>query len=201
MIIFFRPQNMSIFSDAFYNYLNTHCLSCISATPSQLASFDFKRLNTLKTVISGGETFQKSHFDHIRNGFDGLLINSYGPTEATIVTHIETFLQNDTFVNSIGKPMINIHFYVLDELLRPVPQGAIGELYLSGNCLARGYLNRPEETNKSFVMNPFISDEERKRFCDNRMYKTGDLVRWSYRNKLEYIGRNDLQVSYFFGFN
>ena len=122
----------------------------------------------------------------------------YGLTETTIINTVEMFASDDKFINSIGKPLADTFIYILDEHMRVVPPGAIGELYITGNCLARGYLNLPEENLKSFILNPFQTREEKIDRKNCIIYKTGDLVRLTTSGKLEYIGRNDSQVKFWF---
>ncbi|MBK2297393.1 AMP-binding enzyme, partial [Francisella philomiragia] len=81
----------------------------------------------------------------------------------------------------------------LDSNKQPVAIGVIGELYIGGAGLARGYLNRPELTAEKFVINPFVTEEDKLNGY-TRLYKTGDLVRWLPDGNIEYIGRNDFQV-------
>jgi len=83
---------------------------------------------------------------------------------------------------------------VLDQALRALPVGAIGELYIGGDGLARGYLNRAVLTQERFIANPYQRESERLAGRNARLYKTGDLVRWSGNGELEYLGRNDFQV-------
>jgi amino acid adenylation domain-containing protein/thioester reductase-like protein len=113
------------------------------------------------------------------------LYNGYGPTECTVYT---TFFQVDKFYANIpiGRPLANTKLYVADRFGNLMPEGYAGELYVGGDCLARGYLNRPDITAEKFVSGPFCGGE--------RVYKTGDLVRWLPDGNMEYFGRIDSQV-------
>jgi thioesterase domain-containing protein/acyl carrier protein len=118
-------------------------------------------------------------------------LNTYGPTEATIVATVADLTvakpgaQFDREV-SIGKPVANTQVYILDRLNHVQPIGVPGELHIAGDGLARGYLNHPELTQLKFVANPFNPG--------SRMYKTGDLARWLDDGNLQYLGRMDTQV-------
>lgn len=121
------------------------------------------------------------------------LVNSYGPTEATIVTTTAdlTTLNPATWVGRelpIGRPVRHASTYVLDAALQPVPIGVPGELYIGGAGVARGYLNRPELTAQAFIPDPFSSTP------GARLYKTGDRVRYWPDGNLEFLGRMDNQV-------
>ncbi|WP_044621684.1 non-ribosomal peptide synthetase [Photobacterium gaetbulicola] len=123
------------------------------------------------------------------------LYNLYGPSEDTTYSTFACFdgaLQTEP---CIGQPIDHTRAYVLDDELTLLPEGAIGELYLSGAGLARGYLNRDALTRSSFIANPFAGAvNERVATGHERLYKTGDLVRWGANGELEYIGRKDHQV-------
>ncbi|CAM4844553.1 unnamed protein product [Rotaria magnacalcarata] len=94
----------------------------------------------------------------------------------------------------MGSPLSNTKGFVLNKSMQMLPMRAVGELYLTGDCVTRGYLNRPEMTAERFLPNPFQTDEEKKQGKNGRLYKTGDLVRWRFDGELEYLCRNDLQV-------
>jgi len=113
------------------------------------------------------------------------LWNLYGPTETTIWSSLSKV--NGTPV-TLGVPVANTQFYVLDGQVQVVPMGVKGELYIAGEGLARGYLKRPELTAEKFVANPFSTTP------GARMYRTGDLVRYRREGELEYLGRLDQQV-------
>ncbi|TAF08476.1 MAG: non-ribosomal peptide synthetase, partial [Nostocales cyanobacterium] len=114
------------------------------------------------------------------------LWNLYGPTEATIWSSVYE-IQPENDLISIGRPINNTQFYVLDQNLQPVPVGVPGELHIGGAGLAKGYLNRPELTAEKFIANPFDNGK-------TKLYKTGDLVRYLKDGNIEYISRIDNQV-------
>ncbi|MFI0529115.1 amino acid adenylation domain-containing protein [Streptomyces scabiei] len=107
----------------------------------------------------------------------------YGPTESAV----DAYGWHSDATGRWAAPLDNIRAHVLDELLRPVPAGVTGELYLAGEGLARGYLNRPGLTAERFTADPFGAP-------GSRMYRTGDLVRRRRDGSLEFLGRADGQV-------
>jgi amino acid adenylation domain-containing protein len=134
-------------------------------------------------LIVGGEAVGPALWGQI-NDADGVTgLNYYGPTECTIDTAIAR-IEGDRPV--IGRPVWNTRVYVLDAWLRPVPPGTAGELYVTGAGVARGYRDRPGLTAERFVACPFGDGE--------RMYRTGDVVRWTHSGALEFLGRADDQV-------
>lgn len=154
-------------------------------SPTALNATEAEALPELKTVISGGEACSEELVDKWAPG--RRFINAYGPTEITVcVTTYECFAQAGR--PSIGKPIPNMRVYILDRALEPVPIGVPGELYIGGVGLARGYLNRPELTAERFVKDPFSPNP------GDRLYKTGDLVRWLPDGRIDFIGRLDDQV-------
>ncbi|MGW6545598.1 amino acid adenylation domain-containing protein [Streptomyces massasporeus] len=114
------------------------------------------------------------------------LLNGYGPTETTVGATMSGPLGIGG-TPPIGHPFVNSRVYLLDRWLRPVPPGAVGEMYLSGPGLARGYHQRPALTAQRFVADPFGP-------AGSRLYRSGDLGRWRADGQLEFVGRADHQV-------
>ncbi|MBV9061151.1 MAG: amino acid adenylation domain-containing protein, partial [Pseudonocardiales bacterium] len=166
--------------------------SLVSGVPTALASGLAHGDGTVRadTVVLAGEALPARVARDIQEATGCRRIsNIYGPTEATVYA-TAWYHDGDTPIEQappIGAPITNTQVYVLDDRLRPVPVGAVGELYLAGAGLARGYLRRPGLTASRFVPNPFGAPGQ-------RMYRTGDLVRWTPTGELDYLGRVDDQV-------
>lgn len=151
---------------------------------------------SIRLVIIGGErTLPERLADWQRHvGESVRLVNSYGPTEATIVaTMCELPASENGALTarrevSIGRPVRNAQAYILDQRLNPVPVGVAGELYLGGSGLARGYLRRPELTAQKFIAHPFSLE------AGGRLYATGDFARYRAEGQIEFVGRIDNQV-------
>jgi thioesterase domain-containing protein/acyl carrier protein len=186
--------------------INLYKYDYIQLTPSKFNVL-FEQINNelnLKSkhrlaFLIGGEPFTNSCFTQInelKQKFKNInfqIENVYGPTETTIWS-ITNQIKTKDDLNQIGKPIANTSVYILDSNLRPLPIGAIGELYIGGDGLARGYLNRDDLTTERFISNPFASEEDKLNNRNSRIYKTGDLVRYREDGNIEYIGRNDDQV-------
>ncbi len=120
---------------------------------------------------------------------EGIIVtNMYGPTECTVYNTFYRVI-SDSKLLPIGKAVMNTKLYVVDKHLRPLPIGASGELCIAGAGVAIGYLNRPEASGKAFVKNPFTNEKGYE-----RMYRTGDIVRYLEDGNIEFIGRKDGQV-------
>ncbi|MEH2073177.1 MAG: amino acid adenylation domain-containing protein [Nostoc sp.] len=155
---------------------------------AELTPKDSRIPESLRVVIVGGEEAQLEKVKHWHSSIAHFsqppqLFNSYGPTEATVVTTLDCLTPAATSV-SIGRPISNARVYVLDRYLQPVPMGVPGELHIGGAGLARGYWQRPELTAEKFIQSPKL----------DRLYKTGDLARFRADGNLEYLGRVDDQV-------
>jgi thioesterase domain-containing protein/acyl carrier protein len=137
-------------------------------------------------AFCGGEALSRKLANDLLNRGVSLW-NLYGPTETTIWSTVHEVTSREGPV-PIGQPVCNTQIHVLDSNLQPVPFGEPGELHLGGIGLARGYLNRPEQTAERFIPDPFSSEP------GDRLYKTGDLVRYLPDGNLEYLGRLDHQV-------
>lgn len=161
-------------------------VNTVLLTPSYLKTLSPEDFPSLKTVIVGGEAcpaaMAAQWAKHCR------FINAYGPTETSVYVTAAAYDGDGSEAPAIGKPIANTQVYVLDDRRRPSPFGVAGELYIGGVGLARGYLNRPDLSEERFVPNPFA------RTPGERLYRTGDIVRYRMDGSLEFVGRTDHQV-------
>ncbi len=170
------------------NEINNNSVSIMQATPTTwrlLLAAGWKGGDEFK-VLCGGEALPTDLAAQLFNAA-GSVWNMYGPTETTIWSTCYELTQEHGPVY-IGKPIANTQVYLLDSMMRPVPIGVAGELYIGGRGVARGYLHNPELTSKSFVKDPFNKDAQA------RIYKTGDEVRFLTNGNIEYRKRLDTQV-------
>ncbi|MGC4984749.1 amino acid adenylation domain-containing protein [Streptomyces sp. DT193] len=159
--------------------------------PSLLEAFvaepSAKDCTSLRWIEVAGEAFLPALADRFTQLLPHCTANNlYGPTEAAVEVTAHQYVPGADRL-PIGTPVWNTQVYVLDAALRPVPAGVTGELYLAGDQLARGYLGQMGLTAGRFVACPFGTP-------GSRMYRTGDVVRWSQDGQVEYIGRSDFQV-------
>lgn len=149
-------------------------------------------LATVRQVSVGGEALSVPHIRRALALLPGVqFINAYGPTEnSTLSTFYRIPRQVEEAASSIpiGKPIATAKAFVLDRYMQPVPVGVAGELYVGGEGIARGYRNQPALTAERFIPNPFADKPGEK------IYKTGDRVRYLPDGNLEYLGRFDHQV-------
>ncbi|GGL11304.1 non-ribosomal peptide synthetase [Nocardia jinanensis] len=153
-------------------------------TPAALASVDPAGLDSLRVVIAAGDACSPELVRCWASG-DREFVNGYGPTEATVMTNHSAPLVPGQQV-TIGGPIRGVTEWVLDQRLQPVPVGVAGELYVAGALLARGYHARSGLTAARFVACPWVPGV--------RMYRTGDVVRWTADGAIQHLGRSDFQV-------
>ncbi|MBF6327581.1 non-ribosomal peptide synthetase [Nocardia transvalensis] len=171
-----------------------HRVDMIDTSPSMFAQLSAAGLvdgDHLSVLALGGEAIGPALWEQLRGLPATAVYNCYGPTETTVEAVVATVNSGAGQAGSspspvIGRPVDRMFGYVLDSALRPVPRGAVGELYLSGAQVTRGYLGKPALTADRFVADPFHPGQ--------RMYRTGDLVRQSPAGDLSYLGRADDQV-------
>ncbi|WP_139280023.1 AMP-binding protein, partial [Rhodococcoides yunnanense] len=171
-------------------------VTIVHFVPSMLAVFvgeieaRASRLPSLRAVFASGEALPGATAHRMFAALPNVALhNLYGPTEAAVdVTFHE--VRSDEIVIPIGAPVWNTRVFVLDRRLAPVPVGVEGELYLAGVQLARGYVGRPDLTADRFVAHPVAEARAR----GERLYRTGDVVRWTSSGELDYVGRSDFQV-------
>jgi amino acid adenylation domain-containing protein len=133
-------------------------------------------------LLCGGEALPRELADRLLQG-SGELWNMYGPTETTIWSSCTRVTNNSPI--TVGGPIANTQFYILDRNDQPVPSGVPGQLHIGGDGVARGYHKRDSLTAEKFLANPFAG---------GRMYRTGDLARWLPDGALQIMGRIDHQV-------
>src|SRR5581483_7300731 len=185
----------------FHQLLSQEGVTVLSQTPSAFRQLLWADANSpgalplkLRCVIFGGEALElqslKTWFD--RHGDEQpRLVNMYGITETTVHVTYRVIRKADLTSGQgsvIGVHIPDISLYLLDERLQPVPVGVPGEICVGGAGVARGYLNRPNLNSQRFVRDPFSTDQ------NARMYRSGDLARYTSSGELEYLGRMDHQV-------
>ncbi len=195
------PQMVARSPESFYQLLATEKVTVLNQTPSAFRQLIWAENNSaaplplaLRYVVFGGEALElqslKPWFDH-HGDATPKLINMYGITETTVHVTYRPISMADVAAGRgsvIGCPIPDLQVHVLDEHLKPVAVGDVGEMFVGGAGVARGYLNRPELTAQKFIENPFSSKK------GERLYRSGDLARVLPDGDLEYAGRIDHQV-------
>ncbi|HLM42772.1 MAG TPA: amino acid adenylation domain-containing protein, partial [Myxococcaceae bacterium] len=188
------PKDVALEARALGEHLERTRISVLFITTAlfnQVARERPESFSVLRQLHFGGEASDPKWVREVLNkGAPGKLMHVYGPTESTTFAtwyHVEQVAQNVTTV-PIGGGLSNTTLYVLDRNGQPVPVGVPGELYIGGEGLAWGYLHRPELTAEKFVPHPFSSKP------GERLYRTGDVVRWLPGGNIEFVGRVDSQV-------
>ncbi|WP_249383561.1 non-ribosomal peptide synthetase [Mycobacterium sp. DBP42] len=197
------PESVTRSAEELHTLLIAEQVSVLSQTPSAFYALqavekgqtDFSRQTTaLEVVVFGGEALEPPRLAPWldRHPVSPRLINMYGITETTVHASFREITAADVgrAVSPIGVPLADLAFFVLDDWLRPVPAGAMGELYVAGAGLGYGYVERAPLTATRYVACPFGPPGRPA----TRMYRTGDLVSWGADGQLQYLGRADEQV-------
>lgn len=189
------PKMMARDMSAYLRLLSTEKVTVLNQTPSAFYHLAHEAVKSqgaplsLRYVIFGGEALSPAKLRPWYNKYPGVsLINMFGITETTVhVTYKEIGPEDIAKdISNIGKPIPTLTAYLLDEQLRLVPAGVVGELYVGGAGISRGYLGKEALTKERFIPNPFSKG--------TRLYKTGDHARLLASGDLEYRGRIDDQV-------
>lgn len=181
------PAERRVPGEPLAEYTRRHRVTHMAIGPSVLGMFpDDTEFPAGSTVLCGAEKVPAELVQRWATKYR--MLNCYGPTEATVNSTLwECAPEQAATSVPIGVPDPGVRLYVLDEKLRPVPPGVLGELYVAGPGLAHGYLNRPGLTAERFVADPYGPP-------GSRMYRTGDVVRWRRDGALDFAGRADDQV-------
>ena len=178
------PESVAGSPQDFHALLVAEQVSVLTQTPSAVSALSPQGLESV-AVLLGGEACPAEVVDRWAPG--RVVINAYGPTEATVYASMSAPLTPGSGAAPIGAPVSTVALFVLDERLRPVPAGVVGELYVAGRGVGVGYWRRAGLTASRFVGCPFGAPGA-------RMYRTGDLVCWRADGQLQYLGRADEQV-------
>ncbi|MGJ4889468.1 non-ribosomal peptide synthase/polyketide synthase [Bradyrhizobium sp. HKCCYLRH3099] len=170
--------------DALASLVRRHAVSHATLPHSALSVMAPSDLDGCRVLVVAGEACPA---ETARLWAPGrTFINGYGPTETTVCASISAPLSGDR-PPPIGCPILGLRCHVLDDRLDPVPIGVAGELYVAGRGLARGYLDRPGLTAERFIADPWGAPGD-------RLYRTGDRVRWLPDGNLDFLGRADAQI-------
>lgn len=187
---------LAVSPDALADYFRRNTIDCLKIVPSHLrallnAAFPSKILPR-QCLVLGGEALDWDLVSRIRQLAPNCrILNHYGPTETTVgVLTYPVPDQNVPATNNVplGRPLDNVKMYILDPHGQLTAPGIPGELYIGGKAVGRGYLNRPDLTAERFITNQYGATST------ERIYKTGDLVRYLPDGNIEFIGRLDYQV-------
>ena len=148
-----------------------------------------RRIGALRHLVVGGEEISPRQVHRLRELLPGLRVsNAYGPSETTIGMVFHDVLDTDGDDVPLGRPIDNCAAVVVDDRLRPLPAGAVGEIAIGGACVGAGYLGAPESTAAKFVPNPF------RQIGGERLYRSGDLGWYDPYGRLHFGGRRDFQA-------
>ena len=166
-------------------------VNTVKLTPAHISMLSALPLQTtrIQHVILGGETltaFQVKTLQRLNPEIN--IYNEYGPTEITVGCTIKKVSDVTTDLATVGTPIANTQVYILDGSLQLLPVGVVGEICIGGKGVTKGYLHRDDLTSEKFVDDPFAKNNAAK------IYRTGDMGRWTEDGELVFLGRRDNQV-------
>ena len=164
-----------------------HCVPSLLRLLVEEPAFDESL--AVRAVMCGGEALPPQLVTRFQSRIGAKLYNVYGPTETIIDSTFWSCEEcNPHCAVPIGRPIPNAQVYILDDLLRLLPIGVAGDLYIGGVGMARGYVRRPDLTAEKFIPDPFSGEP------GARLYNTGDIARYRPDGNIEFLGRTDHQV-------
>lgn len=169
--------------------IRKHGVDVMTVTPSLMKiNYDNREKDTalarVKNMVFGGEPLPQKFVDDLRAlSSDITIFNIYGPSEITILCNVQNLNGEEEI--TVGPPTKNCQIHILDKNMNRVPIGVVGEIYISGIQVGLGYINKPERTAKVFLDNPF---------GPGKIYKSGDIGKWTFDGKVQVLGRVDNQI-------
>ena len=166
--------------------IEQHHVGFVSATPSQwltwISADKFVlALKKVKVMRCGGEKLPQSLMKQLQQLTPSRIFNSYGPTETTVSSNIKEVTHSD--IVTVGRPLLNVHEYIVDADGNELPEGVVGELYIGGAGVGRGYNNLDDKTRERYVT-----------YNNERVYKSGDYAKWLPDGDVVILGRTDNQI-------
>ena len=186
--IIIANEEMQVNVDLFNKLCTENNVNIFQTTPSRIQAFlnspyiDFVKKATC--ILIGGEPFPPTLLDNFKKITNAKIYNMYGPTETAVWSSCNQL--NESSEITIGKPIINTKFYILNKNLMPLPYNVPGDIYISGDGVSKGYLKNSELTNKVFINNPFEAD--------SIIYTTGDIGLYKENGEIVCLGRSDNQI-------
>ncbi len=169
--------------------IRKHGVDVMTVTPSLMKiNYDNREPDTalanVKNMVFGGEPLPEKFVKDLKALADDITVyNIYGPSEITILSNVQN-LDGEKEL-TVGPPILNTQMYILDKNMKQLPIGVVGEIYIAGIQVGEGYIGKVDMTNQRFLKNPF---------GPGKIYKTGDIGRWTFDGKIQCLGRVDNQV-------